>query len=64
MTMNEVQAIRPALGIGELLVGAHFADAYRVAVAVAELDATSAAMTMIDHPSSCSPGTKRAGLRS
>ena len=48
--MNEVQAIRPALGIGELLVGAQFADAYRVAVAVAELDATCAARAMIEHP--------------
>jgi hypothetical protein len=48
--MNEVQAIRPAPGIGELLVGAQFADSYRVAVAVADLDATCAARAMIEHP--------------
>ena len=45
-----VQAIRPALGIGKILDGAHFADAYRVAVPVAELDATCAARAMLEHP--------------
>jgi hypothetical protein len=47
---NEVQAIRPAFGIGELLVGAQFVDAYRVTVAVSDLDATRAARAMIEHP--------------
>jgi hypothetical protein len=48
--MNEVQAIRPALGIGEVLVGAQFVDAYRVTVPVADLDAACAARAMIEHP--------------
>ncbi len=48
--MNQVQAIRPAPGIGETLAGAHFIDAYRVAVPVADLDATRAARAMLEHP--------------
>lgn len=48
--MNAVQSIQPAFGIGEVLVGAQFTDAYRIAVPVADLDATSAAKAMIEHP--------------
>jgi len=45
-----VQAIRPARGIDEVLVGAQFVDTYGVTVPVAELDATRAARAMIEHP--------------
>jgi hypothetical protein len=45
-----VHASKPARGIDEVLVGAQFVDAYRVAVPVADLDATRAAQAMIEHP--------------
>jgi len=48
--MTDVHAVEPAPGIGAVLTGAHFIDAYRVTVAAADLDATVAARLMLERP--------------
>jgi hypothetical protein len=48
--MTVVHAIEPAPGIGEILIGAQFIDAYRVTVATADLDAAGAARLMLGRP--------------
>jgi Protein of unknown function (DUF2867) len=45
--MTEVLAVEPAPGVGEVLIGAHFIDAYRVSVAGDDLDAAAAARSML-----------------
>ena len=45
--MTEVFAVKPAPGVGEVLIGAHFIDAYRVTVAGGDLDAAAAARSML-----------------
>ena len=45
----KVQAVEPAPGVGELLAGSQFADAYRVRVDSADLDATRAAQLMFSR---------------
>jgi hypothetical protein len=45
--MTEVFAVKPAPGVGEVLIGAHFIDAYRVTVAGGHLDALAAARAML-----------------
>jgi len=48
--MTEVVAVRPAPDCREVLIGAHFVDAYRVSVAAGDLDATDAARSILAHP--------------
>jgi hypothetical protein len=48
--MTEVFAVKPAPDVGEVLIDAHFIDAYRVSMAAADLDATDAARSMLAHP--------------
>jgi len=47
--MTQVRATKPAPGIGEILVGAHFVDAYRVVVADDGLDALHATRVAMGH---------------
>jgi len=48
--MTEVHAVEPEPGVGEVLIGAHFIDAYRVTVAAIGLDAADAARLMFAQP--------------
>jgi Protein of unknown function (DUF2867) len=48
--MTEVFAVKPAPDVGKVLIGAHFIDAYRVAVAADDLDAADAARSMLAQP--------------
>jgi Protein of unknown function (DUF2867) len=47
--MTQVRAAKPASGIGEILAGAHFIDAYRVVVADDRLDALQATRMALGH---------------
>lgn len=48
--MTVVHAVEPDPGIGEVLTGAQFIDAYRVTVAAIDLDAAAAARLMLARP--------------
>ena len=48
--MTEVFAVKPAPDVGEVLIGAHFIDAYRVTAATDDLDAVDAARSMLAQP--------------
>jgi hypothetical protein len=49
--MSKVHAVTPQSGIGALLLGAHFIDAYRTTVDGDSLDATAAARQILDRQS-------------
>jgi len=50
IAMTKVRAAKPASGIGEILVGAHFIDAYCVVVADGGLDALDATRAALGQP--------------